>query len=120
MCYSTLNDINAWLGNRRSYQLGSHAKFKMIKEGSFVELTPNPLAEKLMKDYHHFMREEFDNDKPGLHYDPRRINIYHKFHKINPGKIASVIFGHLNMDYKDEQPKQYLLGIVQELSLIHI
>lgn len=83
----------------------SKAPFTPIKDQTIIELTPNPWAERLMKEYHKYMKED----------DPKKLNIYHVFHRIHAGKVASILFGYLNMDIENEQPKQHLLGIVQQI-----
>ena len=83
----------------------SKAPFTPIKDKTIVELRPNPWAEKLMREYHKYMQED----------DLTRLNIYHVYHRIHAGKVASILFGYLNMDNEDEQPKQHLLAIVEEI-----
>ena len=92
----SVQSINGW-------QMRSNAKFTPIKEDTIVELRPNPLVGRIMKE-HNLMEKD----------DPQRLTIYHKFHAINPNTVASILFGHLNMDNTNVQPKQYLLGIVRE------
>ena len=58
-----------------------------------------------MREYHKYMQED----------DLKRHNIYHVYHRIHAGKVASILFGYLNMDLEDEQPKQHLLAIVEEI-----
>ena len=83
----------------------SKAPFTRIQERTIVELRPNPWAERLMREYHKYIHED----------DPKRLNIYHIYHRIHPGKLASILFGYLNMDDTNEQPQQHLLGVVQEI-----